>query len=130
MRKAIRRYTWETNSSTTHSTVILLKDDSERWGDENLYYCVDDWKWREMPDNQRPEIGKLYSKEEVLKFYELTNYPYDPDGDKDELTFIKNHYDFERHSDWWDNEYLNYDEHSFVTPGGEEIVVYCKYGND
>lgn len=139
MKKVIRREVWETNSSTTHSVVIMTAEQSKKWEEENLYYYPPD-RWydpfRGLPEDKKPKPGFLYTQDEVIEFHKLQGYEYDP-GAGDYATdwenkdqFIREMGDFIGYESWHDDEYLEFDSTSFTTPGGEEIIVECKYGYD
>ena len=138
MKRVIRREVWETNSSTTHSVVIMTAEQNKRWENENLYYYPVG-KWydpKDLPKNKKPKPGHLYTQDECIEFYKLEGYEYDPEvGDFDTEWENKDQYiremgDFIGYDDWHNDEYLEFDDHRFVTPGGEEIIVECKYGYD
>lgn len=139
MKRVIRREVWETNSSTTHSVVIMTAEQSKKWEEENLYYYpLDRWydPFRGLPEDKKPKPGFLYTQGEVIEFHKLQGYEYDP-GAGDYATdwenkdqYIRENGDFIGYDAWHDDEYLEFDSTSFITPGGEEIVVECKYGYD
>lgn len=126
--KTIRRGTFETNSSSTHSISICTISEFEQWKNGGLYY--DDWN------------NKFITKDEYNK--KMESYKED---------FISDHPDFdENDEDWIDNlndylnedkEYYTYDEYSgydyleyekyekkYKTPNGEEIIAFGYYGQD
>ena len=141
VKRTIRRFAFETNSSTMHSCVIMTADQYKRWEEEYLYYypCTC-YRFRKLPDDKKPVCGMLYTQAEVLGFYKLIGYEYNPD----ELDYEPDEYDTEKElidkyiaemGDFyeynaWHNDELEYDDHTFRTPGGEDIVVECKYGYD
>jgi len=138
MKRVIRKCVWETNSSTSHSTVIMTADQYKRWEEENLYYYPPN-KWydpfEKLSEDQKPVGGCLYTQEEVLQFYKLAGYEeYDPNyyGEEEftEDDYIREMGDFIGYGNWSEDEYLENDTNYYTTPGGEEIVVCCKYGND
>ena len=138
MKKVIRREAWETNSSTSHSIVIMTAEQDEKWGQEDLYYYPPDrydYTFNELPDDQKPKPGCLYTQDEVLQFYKLIGYVYEPkeNGDDEEYTVDDYIYEmgtFIGYNRWTDDEYLEFDTNYFTTPSGENIVVHCKYGTD
>ena len=138
MKKVIRREVWETNSSMTHSCVIMTAEQDKKWKEENLYYYPEARYWYDpfdkVPEDSKPKHGCFYTQEEVLNFYKLQGYECDMDIYDDEEdpvdAFIREMCDFIRYDTWNNDDYLEYDEHTFVTPGGETIVVSCLYGRD
>lgn len=135
MRYVIRRNVWESNSSTSHTCVIMTEDEYNRWENEELYYYKDNvWLFDNLPEDKRPKTGCLYTQDEVISFYDLTEYKYklfnyeEYDDPKDQ--FIKEMGDFIGFDSWINDEYLESDCERYVTPNGEKIIVCCKYGND
>ena len=123
MKRQIRYGVFETNSSSTHSLTMMMKSDYIRWGAENLYmYSGRGWSW----DFGKPINGKLYTKDEVIKFIKNNRYYNAKDEIDDEyikeMNFIS--------SDDEGSEYLEsfYDE--FTTPSGETVVCFGEYGYD
>lgn len=139
MNSVTRRCVWETNSSMTHSVVILTAEEDERWGKESLYY-YDKSYWYDpfenLSDHQKPEGGRLYSRKSVLEFIRLkgdkTQPPEDYDEDEREEWFreLFDEYNFISYEDFTEDEYCENDTNYYTTPGGENIVVHCKYGRD
>lgn len=141
MKKVIRNGVFETNSSTQHSVIIMTEEQDEKWKEENLYYYEKSYwnSFKKLSEDKQPKAGCLYTKDEVLEFYKLIGYEpdpeiYSPDEDDEENDvndiFIKEMDDFISYEDWGNSEYLEYDTNYYTTPGGEKIVVKCKYGYD
>ena len=144
-KKVTRRCVWETNSSTTHSTIIMTEEQYEKWKWKNLYYYPPN-KWydpfEKLPKDKKPQPGCLYTQDEVLEFYKLKGYEYNPleldDYDEDEAyderelkdMYIKEMCDFAGYDAWHDDECLEFDDTTYTTPSGETIIVECKYGWD
>lgn len=135
--RVIRREVFETNSSTSHSCVIITADQYKRWEEDGLYYYPPN-KWydpfEKLSEDQKPIGGCLYTQEEVLRFYKLIGYECDlslyAEEESAEDDFIREMGDFIGYENWSEDEYLENDTNYYTTPGGEEIVVCCKYGND
>lgn len=129
--KVIRRCVFETNSSTSHSVIIMTAEQNKKWEDGLYYYPGHDYwdPFKELPEDKKPVQGKFYTQDEVIEFHRLQGYIYDPDV-SDKESFIKEMDDFITYDSWMDDEYLETDTHSYTTPKGEEIVVHCKYGRD
>ena len=143
MKSVIRNCVFETNSSSVHSIVIMMKDDGEKWEKEGLYYYNGDRKYyfKNLDENLRPVYGELYTEEEVLNFLKLIDYNYDEEEWKDDEgyysefssveLFVRECYvGFYTYNMWCNNEYLEYDSNTYTTPKGEKIITYCKYGED
>lgn len=130
--KVIRRGIWETNSSMTHSCVIMTAEQNKKWMGDRLYYYPGHDYWdpfKELPEDEKPVPGEFYTQDEVIEFHRLQGYIYDPDV-SDKESFIEEMGDFIAYDSWRDDEYCETDTHSYTTPKGEEIVVHCKYGRD
>ena len=128
MKEVIRFSTFESNSSSSHSIVILNKADAERWKDGDLYAIKDNFYYYE-DDDARLNKCKLYTKEEILDYIKKYNKYFEPSdieeyGGEEEYL---NSEGFATYSNWEDIE-LEEEETEFVTPGGEEMVAFCKYG--
>ena len=104
----VRRNVFETNSSSTHSLVMAVKSDFDKWEKGEVYYC----NW--APD-KKFEQGKFYTKEEVEAYYNETGDERDP-------------YDFCTYEEFCDDEYLEVESYSYTTPSGEVIEAVAKYG--
>ena len=135
MRHIIRRSVFDSNSSTMHTCVIMTEDQYKKWESGKLYYYkYSVWLFDKLPKEKRPEVGCLYTQDEVISFYDLTEYQYNPStyeeysNSKDQ--FIKEMGDFIGYDNWFDDEYLEMDNEKYITPNGEKIIVFCKYGND
>ena len=138
MKYIIRRCVWETNSSTTHSCIIMTAEQHERWEKEKLYFYQANWynPFKELPDDEQPKNGFLYTQEEVLDFLKKYGYEYDPKKWEEyeenalEQFIYECDSDFHGYNRWHDSEYLEMDENYYTTPGGETVVIECKYGSD
>lgn len=126
--KVIRRGIWETNSSMTHSCVIMMAEQDKKWTDEGLYYYpAPHWNpFRNLSKEEQPVSGQLYTKEEALEFIRKEEGLREPSDIIDEVR----DYGFILYDDWVNDEYLEKDSETFTTPGGETIVVHCKFGGD
>lgn len=139
MKRVIRREVWETNSSTSHSVVIMTAEQHKKWEEGDLYYYSHPtWydPFEKLLKDKKPQSGAFYTQDEVIEFYRLQGYEYDPEAgyyDTDEENkdeFIREMGDFYGYDSWHNDEYLEFDSETYTTPSGEEIVVECKYGND
>ena len=117
----VRKNVFETNSSSTHSLVMAVASEFDRWERGEVYYCNSWYKWDE--ENAPAEFkgkfekGKLYPVELVDAYYAA----------KDEE---RDSYDFRTYGEFCDNEYLEYEEYSYTTPSGEVIKACAVYGYD
>ena len=121
--KTIRANTFETNSSSTHSMIILTEEEYDKLESGELYL------------NDDEVITKEEAKNIFLKHMNEDKYIYD-----DDLSFeenIKNYldefdyysYDFPQSLKTWkeDNE-LEFDINKYVSPSGDKLKIICKYG--
>lgn len=121
MKTQIRRGVFETNSSSTHSLTMMMKDDYKRWKDENLYMyqgCGSLW------GDNKPVSRAFYTKDEAIELIKNSEY-YDTGVEIDDMCL----------KDWdfisFDNrtgEYLDDFYEEFTTPSGETIVAFGEYG--
>lgn len=139
MKKIVRRCVFETNSSMTHSCIIMSEEQANKWMNGDIYYCTIKWynPFRDLSESSRPKYGQFYTLKEVLEFYEKLGYDikdYNFTGNEEEALelfmkkVIKNN--FITYEQWMNDGYLECDQETYTTPGGENIVVYCKYGQD
>ena len=123
MKRQIRRGVFETNSSSTHSITMMMKSDYDRWDKEGLYlFNGYTYSW----EFDKPINGKLYTRDEAVKFVKNSKYYNDSDEIRDEdlreMDFIS--------SDDEGSYYLESFYEEFTTPSGETIVAFGEYGYD
>lgn len=121
--KTIRANTFETNSSSTHSMIILTEEEYDKLESGELYLNDDEIITKE-------EAEKIF-----LKSMNEDKYIYDNDLSFEEN--IKNYldefdyysYDFPQSLETWkeDNE-LEFDINKYVSPSGDKLKIICKYG--
>jgi len=128
-KSVIRQCVWETNSSTTHSCVIMTRDEYDKW--KNGGYVLRDSydPFKKLPEDKKPKHNIVYTSDEVIEFYRLYGYEYNQKESSKEK-FIDEMGDFITFEKWYDYDLLEYDKNYFTTPGGEEIVVCCQYGEN
>lgn len=148
--RLIRRGTFETNSSSTHSITMCSKSDFDRWKNGELYFLDDDGKFYNEEERIRiikehiidgkakyndgmktykgvtvpySELDKLYTEENLAEITddEIKHY-LDEDLDYFEVPLTYKE---------WDNhlEYEKYND-SYTTLNGETIVAFGYYGYD
>lgn len=129
MKLVIRRGIFESNSSTTHSCVIMMESNYYKW--QNGGYVLRDSysPFRTLPEDKKPRCGILYTTDEVIELYKLAGYEYNPEESSKE-EFIDEMGDFITFEQWYGYDDLEHDENYFTTPNGEKIIVCCKYGVD
>lgn len=125
--KTIRANTFETNSSSTHSLIILTEEEEQKLDSGELYLST---KYN----------TDLITKEEAYKIFlkamEIDNYIQDPEYSleeniKDYLENCDDRYELPCSLDNWTSEdYLAIDTNHYTSPSGDKLVIICKYGND
>lgn len=123
MRRVIRRCLFESNSSSTHSLVIMSDNEHTDWMWGRKWLCRGNWLYSKLPNP--PEIGKLYNRDEVRSF--ISQIGKEESDYSSEAEFFYDN-DFESYDIWSSNEYLEYEDTEYVTSGGEKLIVCCKYG--
>ena len=108
----VRKNVFETNSSSTHSLVMAIKSDFDKWESGEVYYCRS--TWRETRDQFK--VGKFYPVAEIDAYHEAKG------EDRDE-------YEFMTYGEFCDTD-LEFDEYSYTTPSGEVIRAVARYGYD
>lgn len=106
--KQIRIGTFETNSSSTHTLVIVSKEQFENWKKGLLF--LDDKKLK-----TKEEIEKDHS-ESIAKYH---------DGDIEDLMSEERM----TYDDFFDRDMETF-EQTHKTPSGDEIVAFGYYGYD
>lgn len=110
--RQIRHNVFETNSSSTHSLVMAIASDFDKWVKGEVYHCGSAYG-----DAKRAgfEKGKFYSKEKVESYYSSTGEERDT-------------YNFCTYDEFIADEELENSEYSYTTPNGEVVKVVAKYG--
>ena len=123
--KTIRANTFETNSSSTHSMIILTEEEYNKLESGELYLKDDE------------VITKEEAKNIFLKHMNEDKYMYD-----DDLSFeenIKNYLDeFEYYPSeypqsletWKEGDELESDTNIYISPSGDKLKIICKYGTN
>ena len=123
--KTIRANTFETNSSSTHSMIILTEEEYNKLESGELY----------LDDNE--VITKEEAKNIFLKHMNEDKYEYDNDLSFEEN--IKNYLDeFEYYSgeypqsleNWKEEDELESDTNIYISPSGDKLRIICKYGTN
>lgn len=131
MKKVVRANVFESNSSSTHVIQILSKKDYDEFCDGKYLYNGSGWDWRKHVN--KPESGKIYSKEEVIQFLKTSDYPPDNDTDWNDDEVVRELF---RDNEFYDSDYYSGDrylesfEETYTTPSGETVVAFGKYGYD
>lgn len=116
--KQIRKNVFETNSSSTHSMVIVEENDYDRWLDGTLWYDANEEKFVEKEEMEK----RVAECEKEFK----ENYPneeFDVGEFRHELPMT-----FEDYRDYHYN--LETDTTHYTTKNGDKIVIIDSYGYD
>lgn len=110
MKKQIRRGTFETNSSSTHSLTFCMADEFEKFengeilydDDNDSFITIEEAKkdWLETGSDEKTYPFKDYLQDEGIKTFE----------------------------EWEDDEDLETFVNTYKTPQGEEVVAFGKFG--
>lgn len=118
MKIQVRRGVFETNSSSTHSLTMCMKEDYDKWKAGEVY-LNDSWSIKTE--------GQFATKEEAIKAIEqYTKETYE----EDEIDEKLRDWSFKSYDDWCDNYELESFYDTFKTKTGEEIVAFGEYGYD
>lgn len=123
MKRQIRWGVFETNSSSTHSLTMMMKDDYRRWENENLYLFAG---YASGWDFNKPVKNALYTRDEAVEFVKNSRYYDDVDEIDDEYLRDMDFISFDDEG----SEYLEGFYKEFTTPSGETIVAFGEYGYD
>lgn len=112
MRQTVRYYTFETNSSSTHSCVITSEEERAKWKTGDLLAGT--------------YSSNLITKEEAEKEYKEANY----DGTFEDWLNCEGYYNYEQWCNYQtDDCYLEVDTETKEV-NGVKIYVDCAYGNN
>lgn len=115
MKRIIRRGTFETNSSSTHSLTFMSSEEYMKWKKSELY--LDDWNDRFYTKDEFDNMVKECAKENDISIDEVLKKP--------------SYYDLPKtYNQFFDEDYLEIEEYEYTTTSGEKIKAVCKYGYD
>ena len=123
--KTIRHNTFETNSSSTHSLLILTEEENDKINNGELFI-----------ENRYEET--LITKEEADKIFleaiEEYNSVYTEDKIhtieefKETDWYLDDRSDYPCNIEEWAEDGLNYDVTDYVSPSGDKIIIHALYG--
>ena len=122
MKRQVRRGVFETNSSSTHSLTMMMKNDYDRWHTEQLYLYEGGYGW----EFDKPAKNQLYTRDEAVEFVKKNKYYKDEEDIDDEILKDAGFISWEDEG----SEYLEGFYQEFTTPSGETIVAFGEYGYD
>jgi hypothetical protein len=126
--KTERRNTFETNSSSTHSMIILTEEENEKISSGGLFLknkYNDDIITKEEADKILMEAIVEYNlqypegKIETIEEFKETDW------------YLDNRAEYPCDIEEWSNyDYLEYDYSTYTSPSGDNLVIHCVYGRD
>lgn len=122
MKQLFRYGTFETNSSSMHSMVIVPKKYVDKWKSGQLYvllYPCDEDVFKANNDKD------LFTEEFLKDYYEKKGEKFDNEDDFQEFLYDE---DFRNVNNWYPD--LERDNEDYVTESGDEITIFCAYGYD
>ena len=125
--KTVRFNTFETNSSSTHSMIILTEEEEQKLNFGELYL-------------KNKYDTTLITKEEAYKIF-LEAMENDNYIQNSEYSLKENIEDYAENcedrdelpcslDDWTYDIYLTIDSNNYTSPSGDKLKIICKYGNN
>lgn len=126
--KQTRRNVFETNSSSTHSLTMCLKNDYNMWKAGKVYLNENSGWSSHSPYKEKQFI----TKEEAIDI--LTNNKYPPETDltefdNEDLEDIFRNEEIYTYENYW-RDYLEDYSDTFTTPNGDTVVAFGQFGYD
>ena len=134
MKTTIREGVFETNSSSTHSLIMMEESKFKKWEDGELFYHEDEpyikdkearEKFRNYFKEKYDKHDSFYTKEEVE---EIKKFCADNNIEVDEESYENWDYAFQTYKHWLQVDELESEVYTHTTPGGEKVVAIAKYG--
>ena len=133
-KRVIRYRVFESNSSMSHSLVIMTEDDYDRWENEGLYVYTEDPAWAYKNAKLVPIRYGLYTKDECFEFLKGIGYEYYGNADDEDDYEVEEYLrdgGFITYTSWTEDEWEEQMEDVyFTTPSGDKMVVISKCGRD
>lgn len=120
---------FETNSSSTHSLIIMTNSQFKKWKAGKILYRDNLLPWSDNESvkafrGQLLRHDRFFTAEEVeniKKFYAY--HGVDVDGDYKGWDYY-----FQTYDQWCQSEDFDVTDYKYTTPKGEKIVAVAKYG--
>lgn len=126
--RTVRRGTFETNSSSTHSITMCMESDYEKWKNGEMYWH----RWNdELVSKEEAEKEMTKLREEFI----ADNPDFDENNEewKEELEqYINEDKMYYTYEEFKDYDYIEYETFvdTFETPQGEKVVSFGYYGSE
>lgn len=113
--RQIRSGVFETNSSSVHSLTMCSEEEYKKWENGEVMY------WRDADKFAKRE--QIIEELKISKWYDHVNWE-----NKDEVDDVFSDEGIQTSEDFFDNEYYETFEESYVTPNGEKVIAFGYYG--
>ena len=149
--KIIRRNTFETNSSSTHSITMCKESDFDKWKNGELYFCQDNGEFydeegrtkiikEQIIYNKKAKYNNgIYTYKGISVEYKDINKLYTEENlseitEEEVQDYLENDFDYYEipltYEQWDDRfDYEKYED-AYTTESGETVVAFGYYGND
>lgn len=142
--RIVRKYMFETNSSSTHVVVICTEEEFKKFKNGELFYYTRTGELCEKPEWDEISLRKSYFNWKAQKldngyvynnryYKSLDDLIYDTDNIKvsqEELESEKNEYEYEDYWEFNTREDMEYSEKRYTSPSGDKLVVFGYGGYD
>lgn len=123
MKRQIRRGVFETNSSSVHSVTMCTKNEFDEWKSGKIYRNDGWWSSSFSPLKEKAFL----TYDEATELIKSSSY-YRPMDEGDDADYYLKEYEIYSY-EYWGGDHET-DVTHYTTPGGEEVVAVCYYGND
>lgn len=138
----IRENCFETNSSSTHSMVIVEDSKLTKWKNKELFYIISEEAFVNKYEKER-RIKEIYADALFSNIYNYQDEIIEAIKEHKLEDCIKSMIDdgtwyvdidyLPLSFDQWrenENNYLEHDEHTYKMKDGEDLHIFCTYGYD
>lgn len=122
--KTIRRNTFETNSSSTHSMTMCSDEEFNKLVRGELY--IETWSGK-ICSKEEYEKEQAELKERFEEYYPKPTYNVQ-DWEENLEDYLYNMSEITTFEKYMEDEYLEYYQNSYTTPNGEKVWAFGKYG--
>lgn len=149
--KLVRRGTFETNSSSTHSITMCKESDFDKWKNGEMYFCQDNGEFydeegrtkiikEQIIYNKKAEYHNgIYTYKGISVEYKDINKLYTEENlseitEEEVQDYLENDFDYYEipltYEQW--NDCFDYEkyEDDYTTESGETVVAFGYYGMD
>lgn len=123
MKKQIRYEVFETNSSSVHSLTMCSSDEYEKWERGELLY----WENKDKFVSREKAIKELKEKKSWNGSLMHPDVDWD---DEDEVNQVFEEEEIKTSEEFFNDDWYETFEQSYITSKGEEVVAFGYYGHD